>query len=656
MAKYNKKDLEKLNKDYKKTFKTSGCRLLSDTEMENINDSLSLLSSSDVKIIEAAKNGNYSNFNDVSPLIRNYIGTLAISKMTSSLGISKDEISLDNPQVKKYVEGHVLDAGFRVGLTALKHTYPNISKFKEVDTYSNEYMLAKTLSAPSQERINSLNQHIGSTKTNQELQKNLAKQVVLAKTLFLAQLGQYNLKENDEVSEYKGSIAETFAHGGRTNFILPFNDVNNLVLNAFDGGNIAKTAEFKSRLAATHSATLRKVGVDLSIESESKEEKPNFSQVGKIFSNQYGMNIGIGGIGEIGPNQKPILADGSSGHMYIRKQQGNETTCGSIMIGIESAASLKTSHTGHFHTPLAKSSKQSAFLSDKFGPGDKINSKTVDLSGLDCNKLADCLQQFETGYMALQNSKDHESLNKVNAMLSGKRLEESELLSLMTNSLGMQKDFASELVSGARKGLEGRVQAEQENLDNQFKDVFGVGLNNSAKDSFKIMHKGQNGKWELANLFSAEDTPSQMFGKFWRSVKSGEQLYFSSNTKLNPTKIAVAGKQLISGADIEKQNIAEPKEPSSFKKSLYKISNGLFFSSTMKQFEKSKEAFEKSQAINTFIDENKIVVEQNLISLHRQEDQSYFRKKLAEVLENRNTEKSSQIDSSTVKAERSIQF
>jgi hypothetical protein len=45
MAKYTKKHIEKLNKNYKKIFKTSGCRILSNEQMQNINDSLSLLSS-----------------------------------------------------------------------------------------------------------------------------------------------------------------------------------------------------------------------------------------------------------------------------------------------------------------------------------------------------------------------------------------------------------------------------------------------------------------------------------------------------------------------------------------------------------------------------------------------------------------------------------
>ena len=56
-------------KKYKKIFKTSGCRILSNEEIQNINDSMSLLSSDDIKIIEASKEENYSNFNDAHLLL-----------------------------------------------------------------------------------------------------------------------------------------------------------------------------------------------------------------------------------------------------------------------------------------------------------------------------------------------------------------------------------------------------------------------------------------------------------------------------------------------------------------------------------------------------------------------------------------------------------
>ena len=652
MAKYTKQVLEKLNKSDKKIFKTSGCRILSNEEMQNINDSLSLLSSADVKIIEAAKNGNYAQFNDASPLVRNYLGTLAWNKFISEANVSTPSISLSNNQVKNYVQKHVLDAGFRVGLSAMRHSFPDNNNLKELDEYANEYLLAKTLSIPSKENVDALSSSIGENAASKQVTKNLAKQVVLAKTLFLAQLGKYSLRgEDGQTTDYVGSIAETFAHGGRTNFILPHNDINNEVLKAFEGTEIGKTAEIKSRIAATHSATQRKVNVDLSIAKESEEEKPKMTQVGKIFSNQYGMDIAIGGIGELGPNQKPILSDGSAGHMYIRKQQGDANTCGSLMVGIESAASLKTSFTGHFHTPLAKSSKQSAFLADKFGPGAKTNGKTVDLSGLDSEKLALALKEFEKGYIALQKTQNSNKLNQVNEMLSGKRMTETKMITMMTGLLGISKDFAGEIVTESRRGLDARVQREVNSLSNQFKNVLGSDLSSKATaESVKVMQKTGNNEWILTNLFSKDDTSEQKFSKFWQSVQKGEQLYFASNTKVSPTKIDITNKNISLGENIEKINLTTPKEPSKIQKALHSLTRGLLFSSTMKQYQEQTEAVKKQEAINSFIDKHKVVVGQSKRDSQPKEEQFMLRKMIVKSLEQKqNLEKSPQVKDSISK-------
>lgn len=642
MAKYTKKDIEKLNKFYKKIFKSSGCRILSNEEMTNINESMSLLSSGDVKIIEDSKNGNYAKINDASALVRNYIATLAWKSFVNETQSTVDTISLSNEQIKKYVQGHVLDAGFRLGLSAMKHSLTDNNNLVELDEYANEYLLTKTLSLPSKENVDALSARIGEKAANNEVAKNSAKQIVLAKTLFLAQLGKYSLNENDQQTDYLGSIAETFAHGGRTNFILPPNDIKNDVLDAFEGGEIGKTAEIKSRIAATHSATQRKVNTDLSIAKESNEEKPKITQVGKIFRNQYGMNVAIGGIGEIGPNQKAILSDGSAGHMYIRKQKGDANTCPSLLIGIESAASLKTSFTGHFHTPLAKSSKQSAFLADKFGPGSKTNGKTVDLSGLDSEKLALALKEFEKGYIALQNSNNSNKLYELNEMLSGKRMSETQMLDMMTDVLGISKDVSSEIVMDARKGLDARIQRERDNLSNQFKNVLGSDLCSEATtQSIKVMQKTKDDRWVLTNLFDPNDTLEQRHSKFCQSLDKGEQLYLTSNTKSTPTKINVTNKNIAIGESAEKIIIAAPKEPSRIQKVLHNISRGLLFNSTMNQYAAQKEEFEKQAVINSFIDEHKAVVEQSQKTVVSADEQATFREKLEKLLaENIEMEKS----------------
>ena len=653
MGIYTKKDIEKINKKYKKIFKESGCRLLSDEEMQNVSDSMSLLSSGDVKIIRAAQSGNYSNFNDASPLVRNYVGTLALRSLMSETEVSQEQLSLANDKVKKYVHEHVLDAGLRVGLSALKHSFPENDSFREIDEYTNECLFAQTLASPTQETIENLNGQLGTAQANKELKRNAAKQVVMAKMLFMTQLGKYSVKDNGEASEYKGSIAETFAHGGRTNFILPFNDVNNEVLTAFDGGVLGKRAGVSSRIAATHSATQREVNMDYSVKKESKEEKPKFSEIGKIFSHQYGMDIAVGGVGNLGPNQKPILADGSAGHVYIRKQPGSETTCGSLMIGIESAASLKTSYTGHFHTPLAKSSKQSAFLSDKFGPGDKTDGKTVDLSGLDSTKLAFLLKNFEERYTQLQTTGNTKALNLVNDLLVGKRMSEKAMVSLMIDVLGMSKEASIEGVSAARKGIGARVQSERESFEKQFSEILGVDLRSKeAIDSIKVMQKNVTGEMKLSSLFETSDTPEQRFSKFWRAVQTKQSMYHVSPTNPNPREINVSGRTLSVSEPIKKQTLTEPKAPNGIQRALHKLTRGALFSSSIRQYEMDKANFEKQEVVNSFIDEHSVVVEQNRRSMRSQEGREQFIKDLAENLERTTTkEKSSMVNGTRSKEE-----
>jgi hypothetical protein len=346
------------------------------------------------------------------------------------------------------------------------------------------------------------------------------------------------------------------------------------------------------------------------------------------------MDIAMGGVGELGPNQKPVLADGSAGHVYIRKQPGDETTCGSLMIGIESAASLTTSSTGHFHTPLAKSSKQSAFLSDKFGPGDKTDGKTVDLSGLDSSMLAGLLKDFEKKYMDLQKSGDTKTLNLVNNLLVGKRMSDKALISLMSDVLGMDKGISIEAVGSARKGIDARIQSERESLSKQFKDVLGVGLESKgAVDSIMVMQKGIDGKWKLSNLFSVEDTPEQRYAKFWRSVQTKQQMYLVSPTNPNPKEINVVGRSLSIGEMVKKQDLVSVKEPSGITKALHSLTRGLLFSSSIRQYEERKDAMEKQEVINGFIDKHSVVVDQNRRSMRSQENQTQFREQLAETIE-----------------------
>ena len=175
-----------------------------------------------------------------------------------------------------------------------------------------------------------------------------------------------------------------------------------------------------------------------------------------------------------------------------------------------------------------------------------LNGKTVDLSGLDSEKLALALKEFEKGYIALQNSNDSNKLYELNEMLSGKRMSETQMLNMMTDILGISKDVSNEIVIDARKGLDARIQRERDNLSNQFKNVLGSDLCSEATTKcIKVMQKTKDNKWVLTNLFDPNDTLDQRHSKFYQSLDKGEQLYLTSNTKSNLTKINVTNKKIV---------------------------------------------------------------------------------------------------------------
>ena len=103
--------------------------------------------------------------------------------------------------------------------------------------------------------------------------------------------------------------------------------------------------------------------------------------------------------------------------------------------------------------------------------------------------------------------------------------------------------------------------------------------------------------------------------------------------------------------------MATPQEPNALKRALHTISRGLLFSSSIKQFESSKESFEKQQVVNAFIDEHKPIVEQSLKSARTQESQLPFRKQLEQALKEKNVlEKFSRVKDTISKGENVRQF
>ena len=237
-------------------------------------------------------------------------------------------------------------------------------------------------------------------------------------------------------------------------------------------------------------------------------------------------------------------------------------------------------------------------------------------------------------------------------------MSETNLITMMTGLLGISKDFASEIVTDARKGLEASVHRETNNLSNQFKNVLGSDLgSDKTTESIKVMQKTQGGKWILTNLFEKNDTPEQRFSKFRQSTQRGEQLYLVSNAKANPTKINVINKNISLGDSVERFDLATPKEPSGFQKALHSLTRGLLFNSAIKRYEEQKEAMEKQSVINAFIDKHKVVVEQSKRDARSKEGQSLLKEMLAKSFDQRTeTQKAPQVKENISKEEISRRF
>ena len=286
------------------------------------------------------------------------------------------------------------------------------------------------------------------------VEQNNARQVVMAKTMLLAQLGKYDVIEKNGLGgALEVPVYETLVHGNRTNFVLPAGADSGQVIDAFMGGESARTAGLAERTAATHYAKRRKIGANGALRSETKEEK-TFSPF-KVFSNQYGMNIAAGGVGFKGPDRKVITGSGESGHMYMRAEKGDKKHCGSLLIGIEGSEPGKSSYLGNEHGARAKSAKQSAFLADKSIVGKKTGGRQVDLSGIDARDLAELLDTFADKYTELQrNAGTKEGADKIaviNDMLMGKHMQPDKLIE-MFGALGMNDEKISDIVAQARGG------------------------------------------------------------------------------------------------------------------------------------------------------------------------------------------------------------
>ena len=439
---------------YKAIIKKTGERALFPDEIAKLDDNIDDYMPEEYEnAYTLAKQGDYSKFEKLPHLLRNYLGAKALEAFRAEFG---DTPSLEDERVRQYLEKNAMNAALRAGISAEKNSEKTRESAKALDLYMNNILMKRTMMPPSEIAQKNLKDHYGPVHTNTELEKNMAKQLVLAKSMLLAQIGKYEVIDKNGLSkDLDAPVYETLVHGNRTNFVLPVGKDSQAVLDSFMGDT---NAEIEKRTAATHSVKRRSIDKNGNLSSESKEER-TYSPL-KVFRKQYGMNIAVGGIGEMGPNKEIILGKGEAGHMYMRAEEGDAKHCGSLLIGIEGSAPSENSYLGNEHGITAKSAKQSAFLADKSIVGKKVGGRQIDLSGISAADLTDILNQFSQKYSDLQRGADtpagREKLSALNDMLMGKRMDINKLME-MFDTLGMADERLKDVVSNARKGYLSKI-------------------------------------------------------------------------------------------------------------------------------------------------------------------------------------------------------
>ena len=456
------KDFENLIEEYNELLEETHAELpLSSGEIAIISEYIGNVPEKYKDAFDMACDGVFDNFEKLPYLLRNYLGALELKKFRDFFG---EDPSLEREDVRAYLEDHATNAALRAGISAEKNVESTKYSATALDTYMNGILMKRTMLPPTEAAREQLAEQLNSQEEAAALiERNKAKQLVIAKTMLLAQIGKYDVVDKNGLStELDVPVYETLVHGNRTNFILPAGVDSNRVIDSFMGANGGADAGIEKRTAATHSVKLRSFSKSGAVSSEGKELR-TYNPL-RVFFNQYGMDIAAGGIGEKGPDRKTILGDGESGHMYMRAEAGDEKHCGSLLIGIEGSAPGKDSNLGNTHGILAKSAKQSAFLADKSIVGKKVGGRQVDLSGVTSEELTRLLDEFSEKYSALQqnaNTNDgREKLALINDMLMGNRMDIRSIMD-MFDSLGMNGEGLNDIVSSARKGYLAKVDAKQ---------------------------------------------------------------------------------------------------------------------------------------------------------------------------------------------------
>ena len=254
---------------------------------------------------------------------------------------------------------------------------------------------------------------------------------ILKKVFVLLQAG---LKERTKEGDYKTwseNVSTALSHGGRVNIKIPklaHKDQNPKELldwlEITQKGHKNKDAGIVKRSFGTHHMEINdKKGV---FKEKGGKGAALKNKLGK--TEIYGLDLAVGGFGNIDFNGEFILPDGANGHMFIGFKAPTLKDSGGLEIGIETTGPGAHSNVGYVHNwnsteatanPLSSSGGAKA---DKHGHG-KLDWSRIDLTDLEVpftNKIDSWLAQLNQMEALFDQMPTEGNLN--NKLLAGKKI------------------------------------------------------------------------------------------------------------------------------------------------------------------------------------------------------------------------------------------
>lgn len=565
-----------------------------------------------------ARDGVYDQFEAVPLLLKNYLGTRRLNAFLEEFGAD-----VRDPKVQQALREHAMDPVFRVGVSIARHQgTAQAQELEKCEQLMNQYVMEKTLAPVSPQAQQRVAQTLGD-RAPEALRANQEKQLMMAKILFLGQLGRFDQRDKDgRVKPYDETLSEAFCHGGRTKIALPYGKGQTHMMETLVGEKPKQTMGMDNRKAGTHYVGRPKVNEQGQIVGSWQELKPPPWFLPMTLSSEHkGVNVAVGGLGELGPTGKPILHDGGNGHMYMRQIKGNQNHCGVLLVGFENSGPGKKGTLGKPHGLSGSKAAQSVFMADKGAPGASEDGRSVDLSGMDINRFCQVMNTFDAHYRKLiaqaSTPDGAQRIEEFNRKLCGSYMDSNTLCQTL-QSMGLSTEQAQQTVNASRRPpvqaydlpshkvtpvSEQRMVSWDTKLRQKLNDALNLDLSDPTHTQQRLaVMENCAGTWKMVPLFDPKlhATPQARYERFCSLNNQGREIYAYGLGEQMPRRLSFAPDRDTDVSVSEQHNAippARPQKPGFLKRQLNKLTFGWAFRKEMDRYQQQKDVYSKYQTI-----------------------------------------------------------